>query len=105
MTQENKHTPAPWFWGCRIIGEPISFDSNKFNDGYISLMSKDGCVLEYWTCYADDAGLEVSKEDALLMQAAPEMLYEMEKLAQALEDTGHEPEQSFYDVIKKAKGE
>lgn len=35
---------------------------------------------------------------------APEMLHEMEKLAQALEDTGHEPPQSFYDVIKKVRG-
>ncbi len=33
------------------------------------------------------------------------LLHEMEKLAKALEDTGHEPEQSFYDAIKQARGE
>ena len=44
------------------------------------------------------------KERCNIIAAAPEMLAEMEKLAQALEDTGHEPPQSFYDVIKKARG-
>jgi methylphosphotriester-DNA--protein-cysteine methyltransferase len=40
-----------------------------------------------------------------LREEKADMLAEMEKLAQALEDTGHEPEQSFYDAIRKARGE
>ena len=32
-----------------------------------------------------------------------EMLHEMKELAKALEDTGHEPPQSFYDAIRKAE--
>ena len=48
--------------------------------------------------------LEEEKANAHIISAPPDMLREMESLAVALEDTGHEPPQSFYDAIKKARG-
>lgn len=48
---------------------------------------------------------ELLNKDNAISQINNNMLYEMEKLAQALEDTGHEPPQSYYDAIKKARGE
>ena len=46
----------------------------------------------------------IDKDNFDLYDAAPDMVREMEALAEALEDTGHEPPQSYYEAIKKARG-
>jgi len=87
MTHENKHTPAPWrVRTLENFGWNIVYYNNgdKFDIKRISKVNEEA--------------------NANLIAAAPELLQEMESLAQALEDTGHEPPQSFFDAMNKARG-
>lgn len=103
MTQENKHT---------VLHADLSKTTGHCG---IAIRKDDGCIVV--NVYVDEINSawgnvnpierpenKNSKALAYVFSAAPEMLAEMEKLAQALEDTGFEPPQSFYDVIKKARG-
>lgn len=83
MAQENKHTPSPWGFSDDPRSEMFYRADREGN--FISKLPR-------------------TKANMRLMVAAPDMLEEMENLAKALEDTGHEPPQSFYNVIKKARG-
>lgn len=105
MTQENKHTLNGLYVDIEVL-EGLTDNLMMFT--YIK--NTDGLIIADLTGYASDT---VNDEDLIEANADyivkcvnlhDEMLREMEKLAQALEDTGHEPDQSFYDVMKKARG-
>lgn len=98
MKEDVKFTPGPW--ELEPDHEAIS----------------DGCEPEIERCiFSENVLLAKTSRDATendkqhlanarLIAAAPDMLREMESLAQALEDTGHEPPESFYLAIAKAYG-
>lgn len=58
------------------------------------------CTMTIWR-----RGMTVSEGATVLdaLRNIQVLLSEMETLAQALEDTDHEPPQSFYDAILKAR--
>lgn len=96
---EKMHTPAPWQFEHRVTADGHNYATEVFD--------KDGRTIATcsWYSIKTPYGYTTNREEnARVIAAAPTMLAEMKKLAQALEDTGHEPDQSFYDAIKQAEG-
>ena len=93
MTQ-NKHTP--WF----IVAD---CDDNNMLRAQTIHYDDDNRVCFMATTNDIDNQKQINA-NAHLIAAAPTLLHEMKKLAKALEDTGHEPEQSFYDAMNAARG-
>ena len=91
------HTRGPW-----------KTDEDKHDQPYLSFeISSVHRMMPIANVWQDDACFELNGEqrsNANLIAESPIMLAEMESLAKALEDTGHEPPQSFYDTIKRARG-
>lgn len=101
MTQEIKHTPAPWFSdGLMVFGLSENHPIIRKQEPYGTRVHLFQAICPK-PCNEDYAN---ARHIVKCVNIHDEMLSEMEKLAQALEDTGHEPPQSFYDVIKKARG-
>jgi len=95
---EPKHTPAPWkVYYAKKNGQVILGVGDADGQGIIAYNGS------FW---GDDAESKANSEHVVkCVNCHDELLSEMQKLAKALEDTGHEPEQSFYDAIAKARGE
>lgn len=96
MTQEIKHTPAPWHTNVSSR-YPIYAEKTKGKKDWQYIVNIPQGERSNTT-------EEEREANYALIAAAPEMLREMEALAQALEDTGHEPPQSFFGAINKARG-
>ena len=90
MTQE--HTQAPWLRVGLTVYAPIDGDENNSN--------KFTCLIQG---LEKDISLKELRANAQIIAAAPVMLREMDKFVRSVEDTGHEPPQSFYDAMKEAR--
>lgn len=87
------HNPLPW----------VRCKATNRGKGYCSFVDSDG-----WHVLTIEADLDNAIENADFVNKACNnhyaMIHEMKELAKALEDTGHEPPDSFYEVIKFAEG-
>jgi hypothetical protein len=72
----DQHTPGPWRW----VPEP------EYSWQYQDLMSASGEVVLSGEEAPDPSGIEVSHADARLIEAAPELLQEVEWLLDAYID-------------------
>jgi len=80
----DNYTPGPWDWN---IDERGSLTQQRYNR-YHTLYARGGVkVLHHWDQYCDDSGLELSDEDAKLIESAPDLLEACESLLDAASAT------------------
>lgn len=89
-------SPGPWRWTGRFNEESITdWDGTQ----YPSLRDANGTeILSYWSIYAADSGLDVSEEDARIIEASWEMLQLLRRVA--LRDT--DPWARVHDLAEAA---
>lgn len=74
------HTPGPWKWEADR-GDGTDWDC---------LVGPDGTtIITWWGNYCDDAGLDVRREDAPLIAAAPQLLAAVKAAIGALDPDTH----------------
>ena len=93
-----KATKGPWVWrdcydsgDCKLHqSEGLDADCENIDAGRIELQAEGSTVVKVWAAFADDSGLEVSRDDARFIEHArediPYLLDRVAALTQALEE-------------------
>ncbi len=96
MTQ-NKHTP--WF----VVAD--CDDNNMLRAQAIHYDDNRVCFMATTDDIDNQKQINANAEHIVkCVNTHDIILHEMEKLAKALEDTGHEPEQSYFDAMNLGRG-
>lgn len=96
----SKSTPGPWVW-------TIEAEDSEYPGAYTSLTAGEVKVLSATQDYDMFCWIEVSKSDANIIAAAPELLKACELLLDGLSEQGCDLEAVDFarKAIAKAKGE
>lgn len=108
-----KATPGKWYWECAYVGSSqrhapckgtgLDGKCENIEAGRIRLKSTggNGHVLEEWSHYADDAGLDVDLDSArYIASCSPDTILAIEAAVRDLVKNWKEEEQSWSDQAK-----